>query len=68
MVLMVVLVLKLEVIMNNNGIDEEDKMGFSVRSFCGIYYVKKPVVSLLENIFNKSTGAEVGGSGRGPLI
>ena len=52
--------------MNNIGIDEEDKLGFSVGSFCGINYVKKPVGSLLENIFNKSPGAEVGGSGRGP--
>ena len=66
MVLMVVLVLKLEVIMNNIGIDEEDKLGFSVGYFCGIHYVKKPVGSLLENIFNKSPGADMGGSGIGP--
>ena len=45
---MVVLVLNLEVIMNNIGIDEEDNLGSSVGSFGGINYVKKPVGSLLE--------------------
>ena len=64
--LMVVLVLNLEVIMNNIGIGEEDNLVSSVGSFGGINYVKKPVGSLLEDIFNKISGAEVGGSGQGP--
>ena len=66
MVLMVLLVLKLQVLMNNIGIDEEYNLGSSVGSFGGINYVKIPVGSLQENIFNKSPGAEVGGSGQGP--
>ena len=63
---MVVLVLGLKLLINHIGIDDEDTLGSSVGSFGGINYVKKPVGSFLENIFNKSPGAEVGGSGRGP--
>ena len=55
------MVLVLEVLMNNIGIDEEDMLGSSVGSSDGITYLKEPVGSLLENLLSKSPDAEVGG-------
>ena len=42
-VLMVMLVLKLEVLMNYIRLDDEDTLGSSVESFDGMTYLKKPV-------------------------
>ena len=42
-VLMVMMVLKLEVLMNYIRLDDEDTLGSSVESFDGMTYKKKPV-------------------------
>ena len=42
-VMMVIMVLVLEVLMNHIGIDDEDTLGYSVGSFNGTTYEKKPV-------------------------
>ena len=58
--LILVLVLRLELLMNHMGIYEEDNIGSSVGSFDSIKYGKNSVGSLLESISNKSLDAEVG--------
>ena len=52
--------------MNHIGIDDEDTLGYSVGSFNGTTYGKKPVGSLLENILERRTDAEMVGSGCSP--
>ena len=42
------MVLGLEVLMNNIGIDEEDMLGSSVGSFDGVTYGRKPLGFVLE--------------------
>ena len=65
-VLMVVLVMRLEVIINHIGNDDKYNMVSSDGSFDGTTHGKIPVGSLPENILKKRTDLDMVGSGCGP--
>ena len=64
-VLMVLLVLGLEVIMNQIGIDDEGILGYYAGSFDSMTYEKKLWV-IFQNVLRKKADAEMVGSGCGP--
>ena len=60
-VLMVMLVLKLEVLMNHIGLDDEDTLGSSVESFDGMTYKKKTCEFIDIKYFEEKVGCGEGG-------